>query len=257
MEDNAEGDNKSKSRRLNRFGRSKSEGKNVLRNVDMSSEEFDSPYDDDFDEKYNNDADEYHSDRESSPKGRNKSRSLFDKINMFNKDKDDDLNDGFDDGFDDDDFDDLDFITPVNNEESGQRGSKKSRNHTFKSSKDADIFDNLDDYVEDSKAQSKPKPKSKAKSKSKSQSKSKAKSGSKKPKVEEPTEEEEYEDFSDDFFDDGVFGDEGYESLLDDYVEKPKKSSSNKKSAKRQLDDDGKYYDYEGKGADSVFNLDE
>ncbi|MBO7209703.1 MAG: hypothetical protein J6V44_01660, partial [Methanobrevibacter sp.] len=59
-----------------------------------------------------------------------------------------------------------------------------------------------------------------------------------------------------------VFGDEGYESLLDDYVEKPKaKSKSSKKkskSAKRELsDDEDRYYDYEGKGADSVFNLDD
>ena len=167
---------------------------------------------------------------------------------MFNKDKDDD----FIDEFDDEDFDDLDIITPIKNEgPATQRASGKSKSHTFKSSRDADIFDNLDDYVEDSSS------KSKSQGKSKSKTKSKSKSGSKKPKVEEPIEDDEYEDFSDDFFDDGVFGDEGYESLLDDYVEKPKKSSSNKKSVKRQLDDNDKYYDYEGKGADSVFNLDE
>ena len=239
--DNVEVDNKSKSRRLNRFGKSRSSGKNVLRNVDLSSEEFDSPYDEDFDEKYNNgDYEEYSNyDEESSAKGKRKSRSLFDKINMFNKDKDDDLDNGFDDdlAFDDD------FIAVIKNEESSQGVSKRPRNHTFKSSKDADIFDNLDDYGE--------KPKSKPKSKAKS------KQAPKKPKVEEPVEEEEYEDFSDDFFDDGVFGDEGYESLLDDYVEKPKKSSSSKsRAAKRQSDDDG-HYDYESKGADSVFNLDE
>ena len=51
--------------------------------------------------------------------------------------------------------------------------------------------------------------------------------------AEEPVEEIEYEDFSDDFFDDGVFGDEGYESLLDDYVEKPK-SKKTSKSPKSQ-----------------------
>ena len=62
-----------------------------------------------------------------------------------------------------------------------------------------------------------------------------------------------------DFFDDGVFGDEGYESLLDDYVEKPKKSKKSKSSSKskKQSDDEDVYYDYEGKGADSVFNLDD
>ena len=52
--DDIEEENKSKSRRLNRFAKSKSNGKNVLRNVDLSSEEFDSPFDEDFDEKYNN-----------------------------------------------------------------------------------------------------------------------------------------------------------------------------------------------------------
>ena len=247
--DDIEEENKSKSRRLNRFAKSKSNGKNVLRNVDLSSEEFDSPFDEDFDEKYNNVSDDLYRDsnEESSSNDKKKSKSLFDKINMFNKDKDDD----FIDEFDDEDFDDLDIITPIKNEgPATQRASGKSKSHTFKSSRDADIFDNLDDYVEDSSS------KSKSQGKSKSKTKSKSKSGSKKPKVEEPIEEEEYEDFSDDFFDDGVFGDEGYESLLDDYVEKPKKSSK-KKSVKKQLDDDDRYYDYESKGADSVFNLDE
>ena len=247
--DDIEEENKSKSRRLNRFAKSKSNGKNVLRNVDLSSEEFDSPFDEDFDEKYNNVSDDLYRDsnEELSSNDKKKSKSLFDKINMFNKDKDDD----FIDEFDDEDFDDLDIITPIKNEgPATQRVSGKSKSHTFKSSRDADIFDNLDDYVEDSSS------KSKSQGKSKSKTKSKSKSGSKKPKVEEPIEEEEYEDFSDDFFDDGVFGDEGYESLLDDYVEKPKKSSK-KKSVKKQLDDDDRYYDYESKGADSVFNLDE
>ena len=100
--------------------------------------------------------------------------------------------------------------------------------------------------------------------------KSKAEPAPKKPEVEEPVEEIEYEEFSDDFFDDGVFGDEGYESLLDDYEEpKPKakakkssksnksKSSKSPKSLKRQVDGEDQYYDYEDKGADSVFNLDE
>ena len=180
------------------------------------------------------------------------SKSLFDKINMFNRDKGEaDLDDEFEDVSFDDDFGDGDYISPIRDEED----TKKSK-HTFKSSKDADVFDNLDDYVEKPKAKAKPKSKSKSKTKSESKSKS-----PKKPKVEEPP-EEEYEDFSDDFFDDGVFGDEGYESLLDDYVEKPKakpKSSKKKsKSVKRESsDDEDRYYDYEGKGADSVFNLDD
>ena len=249
--DDIEEENKSKSRRLNRFAKSKSNGKNVLRNVDLSSEEFDSPFDEDFDEKYNNVSDDLYRDsnEESSSNDKKKSKSLFDKINMFNKDKDDD----FIDEFDDEDFDDLDIITPIKNEgPATQRASGKSKSHTFKSSRDADIFDNLDDYVEDSSS------KSKSQGKSKSKTKSKSKSGSKKPKVEEPIEEEEYEDFSDDFFDDGVFGDEGYESLLDDYVEKPKSSKKKSKSLKRESsDDEDRYYDYEGKGADSVFNLDD
>ena len=166
------------------------------------------------------------------------------------------MDDEFEDVGFDDDFGSGDYISPIRDEEDN---SQKSR-HTFKSSKDAEVFDNLDDYVE--KPKSKPKSKSKVKTKSKSKSESKDNSNSKtksksskKAKVEEPA-EEEYEDFSDDFFDDGVFGDEGYESLLDDYVEKPKSSKKKSSTAKRNLDDD-KYYDYEGKGADSVFNLDD
>ena len=256
---------KSKSRGLNRFGSSKSKsGKNVLRNVDLSSEEFDSPYDEDFDDKYNHyDYGDFHSrsDDSSSNDGKKKSKSLFDKINMFNRDKGvSDLDEEFEDVGFDDDFGEGGYISPIRDEEAK---SQKSR-HTFKSSKDVDVFDNLDGYAEKPKAKSKSKPKSRVKSGSKSNanddsnsktnSKTKSKS-SKKVKVEEPA-EEEYEDFSDDFFDDGVFGDEGYESLLDDYVEKPKSSKKKSSTAKRNLDDD-KYYDYEGKGADSVFNLDD
>jgi NSS family neurotransmitter:Na+ symporter len=262
MEDAVEED-KSRSRRLNRFGSSRSKsGKNVLRNVDLSSEEFDSPYDEDFDDKYNRydyddsdyDGSNYGAEDSHSSDGKKKSKSLFDKINMFNRDKGGaDLDDEFEDVSFDDDFGGGDYIAPIRDGED----TRKPR-HTFKSSKDADVFDNLDDYVEKPKA--KPKSKSKSKSKAKTKSESKPKSP-KKPKVEEPP-EEEYEDFSDDFFDDGVFGDEGYESLLDDYVEKPKakpKSSKKKsKSVKRESsDDEDRYYDYEGKGADSVFNLDD
>ncbi len=247
MEDIVE-EGKSKSRRLNRFGSSKSKsGKNVLRNVDLSSEEFDSPYDEDFDDKYNRYDDLDYGADDSSNGAKKKSKSLFDKINMFNRDKgESDLDDEFEDLSFDGDYEEEDYISPIRDEEVN---SQKSR-HTFKSSKDADVFDNLDDYVE------KPKAKSKSSKKSKTKSKSKPKS-SKKAKVKEPA-EEEYEDFSDDFFDDGVFGDEGYESLLDDYVEKPKSSKKKSNTAKRNLDeDDDKYYDYEGKGADSVFNLDD
>lgn len=172
----------SKKGKSNRFARSKSKsGKNVLRNVDLSSEEFDSPFDEDFDEKYNREED-------SSPSSTGKkSKSLFDKINMFNKDKNDNLNDEYDEediAFDDD-FGDDGYIAPIKD--------VPSKNHTFKSSKDAEVFDNLDDYVE------KPKKKS---------------------------------------------------------AKKQSKSASTK-STKRQLDDEEDFYDYEGKGADSVFNLDE
>ena len=258
---------KSKSRGLNRFGSSKSKsGKNVLRNVDLSSEEFDSPYDEDFDDKYNHyDYGDFHSrsDDSSSNDGKKKSKSLFDKINMFNRDKGvSDLDEEFEDVGFDDDFGEGGYISPIRDEEVK---SQKSR-HTFKSSKDVDVFDNLDGYAEKPKAKSKSKPKSRVKSGSKSNanddsnsktnSKTKSKS-SKKVKVEEPA-EEEYEEFSDDFFDDGVFGDEGYESLLDDYVEKPKSSKKKSKSLKRESsDDEDRYYDYEGKGANSVFNLDD
>ena len=260
FEDSVE-ESKSKSRRLDRFGSSRSKsGKNVLRNVDLSSEEFDSPYDEDFDDKYNRydyddsdyDGSNYGAEDSPSDNGKRKSKSLFDKINMFNRDKGEaDLDDEFEDVIFDDDFGGGDYISPIRDKE-----DTKKPKHTFKSSKDADVFDNLDDYVEKPKAKAKPKSKSKSKTKSEFKSKS-----PKKPKVEEPP-EEEYEDFSDDFFDDGVFGDEGYESLLDDYVEKPKaKPKSSKKksqSVKRESsDDEDRYYDYEGKGADSVFNLDD
>ena len=67
--------------------------------------------------------------------------------------------------------------------------------------------------------------------------------------------DEDYEDFSDDFFDDGVFGDEGYESLLDDYVEKPKSKSKSKAKSKNESKDDNKYYDYERKGAGNFRRL--
>lgn len=247
MVDMEEEDN-SKSRRLNRFSKSRSKsGKNVLKNVDMSSEEFDSPFDDDYDDKYNGDYEEYAPSKgQGQDKPKKKSKSLFDKINMFSKDKED--NENFDDDFDeeisfDDDFDNLDYISPIKDEEI----SDNPRNHTFKNSKDAEVFDNLDDYVE------KPKPKSKKSTSKKPKSKPKAKASSKKAKFEEPA-EEEYEDFTDDFFDDGVFGDEGYESLLDDY-EKPK--SKSKKSSKSKSEDEYTIYDYERKGADSVFNLDD
>ena len=234
--------------------------------MDLSSEEFDSPYDEDFDDKYNHyDYGDFHSrsDDSSSNDGKKKSKSLFDKINMFNRDKGvSDLDEEFEDVGFDDDFGEGGYISPIRDEEVK---SQKSR-HTFKSSKDVDVFDNLDGYAEKPKAKSKSKPKSRVKSGSKSNanddsnsktnSKTKSKS-SKKAKVEEPA-EEEYEEFSDDFFDDGVFGDEGYESLLDDYVEKPKSSKKKSKSLKRESsDDEDRYYDYEGKGADSVFNLDD
>lgn len=109
-----------------------------------------------------------------------------------------------------------------------------------------------------------------------------SKSKKKSKKVSKPKEEEEiYQDFKDDFFDDGVFGDEGYESLLDDCDDKSSKSDNKSKSKHRSLHkgsaktkvnstkgkpktitisadnfDEDKYYDVEDKGADSVFNLD-
>ena len=89
-------------------------------------------------------------------------------------------------------------------QENSNKRSRKSGNHRFRSSDEADVFDNSDDYMEE--PESKPKPKSKSKSKNSSnkskssskKSKGQTKSGSKKPKVEEPAEEIEYEDFSDD-----------------------------------------------------------
>ena len=226
---------KSKSRGLNRFGSSKSKsGKNVLRNVDLSSEEFDSPYDEDFDDKYNHyDYGDFHSrsDDSSSNDGKKKSKSLFDKINMFNRDKGvSDLDEEFEDVGFDDDFGEGGYISPIRDEEVK---SQKSR-HTFKSSKDVDVFDNLDGYAEKPKAKSKSKPKSRVKSGSKSNANDDSNS-----KTNSKTKSKS-------------------ESLLDDYVEKPKSSKKKSKSLKRESsDDEDRYYDYEGKGADSVFNLDD
>ena len=116
------------------------------------------------------------------------------------------------------------------------------KEHKFKKSLDLD------------EEEEKPKPKRK----SKTNTSKKVNKIKKEPK----TEEIDYEDFSDDFFDDGIFGDEGYESLLDDYVppkSKSKKQNSKQKPSNRMKDDEkeDKYYDYEAKGADSVFNLDD
>ena len=124
---------KSKSRGLNRFGSSKSKsGKNVLRNVDLSSEEFDSPYDEDFDDKYNHyDYGDFHSrsDDSSSNDGKKKSKSLFDKINMFNRDKGvSDLDEEFEDVGFDDDFGEGGYISPIRDEEVK---SQKSRHQNL------------------------------------------------------------------------------------------------------------------------------
>ncbi|WP_297980707.1 hypothetical protein [uncultured Methanobrevibacter sp.] len=275
---------------------SKLNGLNVLRNVDLSSEEFDSPYEDDYDEYHGENS--YNSDRiifedeefeEDSTKNSKASKSLFDKINLFNKDKGDADNsdnldlDGLelkgnskDYGYGEDD----DYIAPI----ASEKDSPKQ--HKFRSSRDLDGFEDLEDL---SSADS-PKPKRKKSKKSSSKvedSKDKKpkskKSKSKKSKKEKEEVEIEYDDFTDDFFDDGIFGDEGYESLLDDYVPPTKKESKSKsrpkkgtgmkydyelereekgksspKSLKRKSDDEEeKYYDFEGKGADSVFNLDD
>ena len=83
---------------------------------------------------------------------------------MFNRDKGvSDLDEEFEDVGFDDDFGEGGYISPIRDEEVK---SQKSR-HTFKSSKDVDVFDNLDGYAEKPKAKSKSKPKPKPKPKSK------------------------------------------------------------------------------------------
>ncbi|MBR5504227.1 MAG: sodium-dependent transporter [Methanobrevibacter sp.] len=287
-----------------KFKKSKN-GKNVLNNVDLSSKEFDSPSDDDYDyddtyQRYNsldedyNDEDDFdnkmneYKSRSSRTKSKSKSdtnssnpsksKSLFEKINLFNKDHgpdnsddgyndydDEDYfnissdNDGFEDG-----FDDFDYIAPIREEK--PKSKKADKKHKFRSSEEFDGIDSLDDLTLDEEVISKPKKKSPSGSKSKSKPKEKPKIEPKEePKVEpkEEVEELEYEDFSDDFFDDGVFGDEGYEALLDDYVEKPKSNSKkqSKKDSSLESTQSNKgskpQYDFEKKGSDSVFNLDD
>ena len=188
-------------------------------------------------------------------------------------------------------FDDFDYITPIREEEpkskpktkakpksktkskpksktkSKPKSKAKAKNKKpkFISADDFDGIESLDDLS--SESNKKPASKKTSASKKKSSSKSKKESSSKSKKASEPKEEPkpkeeeiEYEEFSDDFFDDGVFGEEGYEALLDDYVEPKPKSKKKKASSKSDQSaprDSKPYYDYEKKGSDSVFNLDD
>ena len=232
---------------------------------------------------------------QSESKSGGESKSLFEKINLFSKGHDDysdsndnfdyhDSNDNLDDAYDDykssspyDDYgstssydyedDDFDYIEPIREEKPKSRSRKKNtpKKHQFRSSNDFDKLD-LDSAVD--KPKSAPKKKSKPKKNRDIEDESKPMDEKdsetliekeSKKKAKEKEEEIEYEDFSDDFFDDGVFGEEGYEALLDDYVKpKAKKKSAKKSSPKSDNPKDPKpYYDFEKKGADSVFNLDD
>ena len=134
----------------------------------------------------------------------------------------DSLNDDIDGGDYDDDFDFIEVERPreISDEELARitdvdvagLDENPKKEHKFKKSLDLD------------EEEEKPKPKRK----SKTNTSKKVNKIKKEPK----TEEIDYEDFSDDFFDDGVFGDEGYESLLDDYVEKPKAKAKPKSKSK-------------------------
>ncbi len=64
-------------------------------------------------------------------------------------------------------------------------------------------------------------------------------------KSEDITLEDQFEEFTEDFFDDGVFGDEGYESLLDDYEKQNKTKSKSKPKSKAPLEPGVNGYDYE------------
>ena len=329
LDEGAEDSNNQSRFSWDRFKKSKN-GKNVLNNVDLSSKEFDSPSDEeDYEDYYQTvnsldddyaDADKNHDDfktkvndfrsrgddsknqSESDSTSKRESKSLFDKINLFNKNhesSDDDFDSYEEDELDrelskffnneksngksddyDDYEDDFEYIAPIKPKEPK---SNNKRQHKFRSSEDLDGFEDLEDLTKESvnKSDSMSSPKksgskssSKKKSKSESSSsKKKSKSNSKKKstsdkesksKAKEEPEEIEYEDFTDDFFDDGVFGEEGYEALLDDYVEPKKKSKKTSKKASSKSanksdksKDDEPYYDFEGKGADSVFNLDD
>ena len=227
-------------------GRSKDKDKNVLRNVDLSSSEFDSV------EEREAKLEEMENKKSSS----NKASSSKKSASHEDDDLDsliDSLNDDIDERDYDDDFDFIEVERPreISDEELARitdvdvvdLDDDSKKDHKFKKSLD------LDDLEE--------KPK-KAKKKSNANTSKKVKKIKNEPK----SEEIEYEEFSDDFFDDGIFGDEGYESLLDDYVPpKPKSKKQNNKSRslnrKKDDDEEDKYYDYEAKGADSVFNLDD
>ena len=104
-DDEESSSNRGRFSRLDKFNKSKNKGKNVLKNVDLSSKEFDSPSDDDFDDEYvYGDYGDYSNkehNKSSKDNGEKKSKSLFEKINMFNRDK---KNDNLDDGFDDEEL---------------------------------------------------------------------------------------------------------------------------------------------------------
>ena len=206
-----------------KLGRSKDNDKNVLRNVDLSSSEFDSV--EEREAKLENEK------RDSSSSRASKSSEEDDLDYLI-----DSLNDDIDGGDYDDDFDFIEVERP-----------REISDEELARITDVDVVD-LDEEGE------KPKPKRK----SKTNTSKKINKIKKEPK----TEVIDYEDFTDDFFDDGIFGDEGYESLLDDYVPpkpKSKKQNSKPKSSNKRNDggEEDNYYDYEAKGADSVFNLDD
>ena len=223
-----------------KLGRSKDNDKNVLRNVDLSSSEFDSV--EEREAKLNK--------KSSSNKASSSESSKSDEEDDLDY-LIDSLNDDMDGGDYDDDFDFIEVDRPreISDEELARitdvdvvdLDENPRKEHKFKKSL------NLEEGPEE------PKPKRK----------SKTNTSKKVNKIKkEPKEEIEYEDFSDDFFDDGIFGDEGYESLLDDYVPpkpKSKKQNSKPKSSNKRNDggEEDNYYDYEAKGADSVFNLDD
>lgn len=223
-----------------KLGRSKDNDKNVLRNVDLSSSEFDSV-----------------EEREAKLNKKSSSNNDLSSRNSKSGEEDDldylidSLNDDADDGDYDFDFIEVERPREISDEELARitdvdvadMDEDSKREHKFKKSLDLEGLEGKSE---------KPKPKRKSKTgTSKKVNKIKK----------EPKEEIEYEEFSDDFFDDGIFGDEGYESLLDDYVPpKPKsKKQNNKSSLNKRNDEDNadQYYDYEAKGADSVFNLDD
>lgn len=151
-----------------------------------------------------------------------------------------DLNDGYDESND-----------SHNSKNYGYDSNTQPNNSKFRKSFDFDFDDDLDMNKKESSQYDKSFKDSSNKTKN-NQTKikdkqTKLKNSKNKVKSKPDIDVEEYQDFTNDFFDDGVFGDGGYESLLDDYVEPVNgpKSLSKSKQSSPSLRKGARGYDYE------------